>query len=146
MTNDAGIIILLFILSAIGNVFAEIVVPDKFIGEWDMHVEKVPGFPWWEDVKYPVDLSIKRNGAFFRDQTGSDCIPETFLYDDELDAVVFKHCLPTKSKLAFPPVYQIKILNGQLTGEVWTYKLLFRLVGVPKARNNENVVHKEGMN
>ena len=114
---------LLYSLSACDAIAVEI--PEKFVGEWSIAVEKQSGFPWWEQIKYPVKLSVTKIGITFEDQMGFKCTPNKFFYDDELDALIFKNCLPAKSELAFSPFYRVKFDRGRLTGETWTYKLLY---------------------
>lgn len=116
-----------FYLTFSGVVFSD--VPEKYIGKWSFQVKTKPGFPWWQQIKYPVKLTIMKNGVLFEDQMGFKCSPKTFLYDDELDNIVFKNCLPSKSALSFSPFYKMMIVDDKLVGEVWTYKLLFKLDG-----------------
>lgn len=124
-------ILLLFCISACDFVEAEL--PDEFVGEWSTKVEKGSGFPWWQQIKYPVKLSITKSGVTFEDQMGFKCTLDTFFYDDELEALIFKHCLPTKSEQAFSPFYRVKLNDGHLAGETWTYKLLFMWKGETEA-------------
>jgi|SRR5690606_28652697 hypothetical protein len=127
MTKLLAWVFLSLLLSGPGLVFADI--PERFIGTWIMEVDTSPGFPWWDQIKHPVRLSITKDAINFDDQAGCSCTPKAFFYDDELDALVFKHCLPTKSDLAFTPFYRMKSKDRKLVGEVWTYKLLFKLYG-----------------
>jgi hypothetical protein len=120
-------IFLLLAIAAAQSASAEL--PARFVGEWNVRVETTPGFPYWDHIKYPVRLSINEEGAIFEDQAGFKCAPQVFFYDDELDTVIFKHCLPTKSELAIPPYYKMKAIGGRLLGETWTYKFLFRWTG-----------------
>ena len=124
---------LLLLLALLGTAHPAIAeIPPKFVGDWTVEVEEGPGFPWWDHVKYPVSISITNQGADFEDQAGSQCRPSTFFYDAELDALIFKHCLQTKSDLAIAPFYRAKLDGTRLLGETWTYKLLFRWAGQRK--------------
>jgi hypothetical protein len=104
-------------------------VPSKFFGEWTVEAEKGPGFPWWDHIKYPISISITKDYATFRDQNGNACEPPVFFYDEELDALIFTHCLPTKSEDAIRPFHRAKVNGARLQGETWTYKSLFRWTG-----------------
>jgi hypothetical protein len=104
-------------------------VPSKFVGRWNSRVEEGPGFPWWQQMRYPVRLSVGAAKLTFVDQMGTECEPKTFFYDEELDALIFTHCLSSKSSLTIPPFYRMRIIGDRVDGEVWTYKLLFRWAG-----------------
>ena len=108
---------------------AKMMVPMQFYGEWKLEVQQRPGFPWWQQMKYPKQLSISSEGISFRDQVGDVCKLHNYLYDDEIKALVFTNCLPAKSDVAFTLFYRVKFDHGQLVVEVWTYKMLFRLHG-----------------
>jgi hypothetical protein len=118
---------LLLGLSVCNLTIAEL--PDKFLGEWLTKIDKSSEFPWWRQIVYPVKLSATQGGIVFEDQRGFKCTPETFFYDTQLDALIFKGCHPTKSKLAFSPFYRVKLDNGHIYGETWTYKALFQWKG-----------------
>ena len=104
-------------------------IPNKYHGDWLFSVQRTSVFPWWDQIKYPVRLSIDKNNVVFEDQEGQKCRPKIFFYDEEVDAIYFKHCQPVKSELAFPPFYKIELHGNKLEGEVWTYKLLFKING-----------------
>ena len=128
MTKYLIKIFLILHFFSVGVVFS-VEVPEKYWGAWEFQVDTSPAFPWWNQIKYPVKLIVTKNAVKFEDQAGFNCEPKAFFYDDELDALIFKHCLPTKSELAFSPFYRVMLDDQKLNGEVWTYKLLFNLRG-----------------
>lgn len=120
-------VLFLFGLTACNQISAKI--PERFFGSWVITVEEKAGFPWWQQVKYPVSLSVSKSGLKFTDQSGFECVPEIQFYDDEIDMLVFKHCLQKKSQAVYEVFYRAKYQDGFIAGETWTYKLLFKWVG-----------------
>lgn len=104
-------------------------VPNKFFGDWEFSIVDQNGFPWHDQIKHPVQIKISEDTVFFVDQSGFKCLPKVMFYDDDLDSLVFKHCLPVKSELAFAPFYRLKRVENRLELDVWTFKLLFKAVG-----------------
>lgn len=119
--------IFLLLLAACSHVSAK--VPEKFYGNWVVTLDSSGGFPWWQQIKYPVSLSITEKSLRFTDQSGHECEPEIYFYDDDLQSLIFKHCLPNKSSMAFSPFYRLRYEGDALRGETWTYKLLFQWRG-----------------
>lgn len=101
-------------------------VPDEFLGQWNAELQTQSGFPWWKQVKYPSVLVITKNQLQFVDQAGFECTSKDISYDKGLGAVVFRHCLPTKSDLDAEPFYRLYDRGDHLLGETWRQKLLFR--------------------
>ena len=122
------LIFCLFIFTFNACAYVSAKVPEEFIGSWKFVVEKQAGFPWWDQIKYPVNLLITEEGITFTDQGGFDCAPKIYFYDSDLKAVVFKHCFPAKSADVIAPFYLIRHEDGLMVGETWTYKLLFKWV------------------
>lgn len=129
MISSLRFICILFVLVLTACSNAAVKIPEKFLGDWIITVEEKAGFPWWHQIKYPVNLSVSESGLRFTDQGGFECIPETQFYDDEIDMLVFKHCLPNKSQRVYDVFYRAKHKDGFIVGELWTYKLLFKWVG-----------------
>ncbi|MDQ7050758.1 MAG: hypothetical protein Q9M92_14995 [Enterobacterales bacterium] len=121
------IVIIFFILINIGSVNAD--VPDKFIGKWSVTFIPREGFPWWTQIKYPIYLEINQSLVMMDFGHDIKCTPNILFYDDEIDAIVFNHCLPKKSELAFAPVFIFSKIKRNLLGKVVTYKELFELEG-----------------
>lgn len=98
--------IFLLLLAACSHVSAK--VPEKFYGNWVVTLDSSGGFPWWQQIKYPVSLSIAEKSLRFTDQSGHECEPEVYFYDDDLQSLIFKYCLPNKSSMAFSPFYRLR--------------------------------------
>lgn len=122
------ILLTLSLLALFNFCYAEI--PKKFYGIWDVNVDKDEGFPWWDQIKHPVSVEFSDRGVVFIDQSGSKCAPKVYFFDEELDAVIFKHCSCYKSEFAFEPFYRVKNIEDHLEAEVWTFKMLFKLSGL----------------
>ncbi|MFA0813041.1 hypothetical protein [Microbulbifer epialgicus] len=107
-------------------------MPQKYIGTWKVTLKDQSGFPWWNQIKYPVKISISYDQAKMIDQFGYECSITKSLYDSELDVFVFSHCgIGRKSDRAFE-VFQMATVDseGRLQGEVRSYKTIFKWVGV----------------
>ena len=122
------LILCIFGLTSCSYAFGEI--PEKYFGKWTISIDEQGGFPWWQQVKYPSTLLVSESGAKFVDDSGYSCASESLLYDEDIDVLVFKHCLPSKSQLAYDVFYRIEVKGGVIVGETWTYKPLFRWAGI----------------
>jgi len=126
-------------------------IPESFVGQWTLSRVEQEGFPWWQQVKYPVKLNLHEKGGWLEDQVGYRCELRSFMYDQDIDSLIFEHCGEGVKSSNLPyKIYQIvKIKNDRLEGEVRSYKLLFkwgggRVVDVAEQRRlNENPNHKE---
>lgn len=123
-------ILVVFLLAACAGTSFASGLPEKFHGKWAITVEKDAGFPWWEQVVYPVEIVIRDNGGYFVDQSGTRCDISRYYYDIDIDAIVLLPCSETKSKIAIVPVSLMSIDGEELVGRVQTYKLLFEWRGV----------------
>ena len=118
-------------------------IPEKFQGEWTIlliEYDNYKDYPWWREVKYPIELTLGPNGGRMVDQTEFACELRTFAYDPDLDSFNFLHCgIGPKHPDAFG-ILQVAHVerDGQLRGEVRSYKTLFHWVGekVPDADLN----------
>ena len=109
-------------------------VPNKFYGEWDVHIVTKAGFPWWNQIKYPTKLKISSEKVLLIDQSGFECEVKKITFDAEIDSLVFEHCgIGNKNENAFN-IYQVTSIDerGNLEGKVQNYKELFRWVGIQK--------------
>ena len=106
-------------------------IPDKFVGSWIMSdVEKPNVFPWWDHIKYPVNLSISKERIFFEDNWDFTCKPDVRFYDEKLDALLFGHCLPSKSVTVLgAPYFRVLVDGKNLVVEIWRSEFLFRVRG-----------------
>ena len=114
------------------NSYAEI--PQKFYGDWKVHVIKQAGFPWWNQIKYPTELNISSERVIFADQYEYKCEVSKITYDEVLDSLVFEHCgIGNKNNNAFSIVHVVMINDkGNIEGTVQNYKKLFAWVGEKK--------------
>lgn len=53
------IVPMLFVLFSSQWSIASVPIPEKYLGEWSVTLERQSGFPWWLEVKYPVNLGEK---------------------------------------------------------------------------------------
>jgi hypothetical protein len=104
-------------------------LPAKFVGKWSVELVAQPGFPWWHQIKYPVEIVIENDSGYFVDQAGNRCEVENYFYDEEEDVIVLMHCAETKSSNVVPPFYMISAKDGKLIGKVQSYKPLFQWLG-----------------
>jgi len=127
------IVPMLFVLFSSQWSIASVPIPEKYLGEWSVTLERQSGFPWWLEVKYPVNLAIKENNSCtFEDQSGFICELKQIFYDPQEDLIVIRHCGIKKHSEAFDILHVIKYDNGKIIGEVKTYKTLFRWIGQKK--------------
>ena len=106
-------------------------IPDKFSGSWLISdIEKPSVFPWWDHIKYPVNLSISKERIFFEDNWDFTCKPDVRFYDEKLDALLFGHCLPTKAVTVLgAPYFRVFVDGKNLVVEIWDSEFLFRVRG-----------------
>lgn len=94
---------------------------------WKMSLVKNAEFPWWDEIRYPTEINLAKNGPYFIDQYGSKCVPPVFFYDAQSKYYVFKSCGIKKSDQAFEPFFRAKQTGNNLLIEVWTFRQLFIL-------------------
>ncbi|NJN05955.1 MAG: hypothetical protein HC814_05685 [Rhodobacteraceae bacterium] len=94
-----------------------------------MTVVSTGGFPWWREIKYPVKIEISVDRIRYWDQSGSECTVDRPFLDEELGALIVPSCGETKSSVAIRPFLRLSICQGELYGQVWTYKQLFDVRG-----------------
>ena len=104
-------------------------LPAKFIGKWSTEVIDQPGFPWWHQIKYPVEIVIENDSGYFIDQVGNCCDVENYFYDDEKDIIVLMHCFLSRSPNTVPSFFIISVEDEIMTGKVQSYQPLFQWRG-----------------
>lgn len=105
-------------------------IPVGFLGNWSAAATRPPKFANWGDLKYPAKLKVTKDGLDFEDQWGSRCESVFAFYDEELEALTFRNCLPSKAPTAWGVHYRVRVHGDNLTGEVWTHKFQFKFEGL----------------
>ena len=127
-------LILLFLLCCHGVVHAADEGLEKFSGEWEVELVKDPSFPYWNHIPYPTRLVVSRDKSglkiLYQDNRGSKCEPVSESYREDMDIVMFDHCMVTHfDSVITSHYYRIKVEEENLEGETWNYKRLFRWKG-----------------
>ena len=107
-------------------------LPEKFWGDWSHTQVEWASNPYWRyHMNYPVELTIDRDGIFFKDIMSRECEPDVRFYERGLDVLMFDHCLPSKYASVMHNVYfRISVDGEVLIGEAWrAYGPLFRWKG-----------------
>ena len=96
-------------------------LPSEYQGLWSISVLSEKGFPWWQQIKYPVQLEIKTDGISLIDQSGYKCNVRTIAYDELNEGIEFVHCgSGNKNERAKKIVQRVYLShNGYLIGQVY---------------------------
>lgn len=102
---------------------------------WTMHVVENAEFPWWEEIRHPLEINLSKNGHYYIDQYGTKCVPSVFFYDTYSKQYIFKSCGSKKSQQAFEIFFRAKLNGDSLIVEVWTFRQLFILKSNQRGRS-----------